>query len=104
MTRDEMAALIGELKPGEKIRITLANRPADENFKGNLYWFLAMCLPDNNSLQMQELGRILLKCVADSGRFEGNYEYPVTILQGFDASQFVSKMIWRDVVHRIDRM
>jgi len=100
---DAVAAreLILALNPGDKVKVTFADRTFDGDLKGRLLMLLGAF---RESVDFGgKLASMNLVAVAESGKWEGFRTYTLTIREGFDAECFVSRTIGRELLESVER-
>jgi len=94
----EMAAVIGAAKPGDKLQLIFR----DDTFNGDLVGCIYMILMlHGQQIDFGEGGMRGLKAVADYGRWEGCWDYVITILDGFDPEYFMKRTLDREMLESV---
>lgn len=101
MDINQMVETIRTIKPRDKFEIVFAEKTFNGDLKGRLYMILTM---SGHSIAFGQIAMLMLKAVADSGKWDGFFTYTITALAGFDAEYFISRTIGREMLTSVRRI
>lgn len=95
MKTARMRELIVAAQPGDKLLLNFVDRKFDNDH------VRAIIVLHGHFIEFDELAKCHLQAVADSGSWMGFRSYVVTVLEGFDADDFIDKTIGKELLKSV---
>ncbi len=102
MTNEQMTGILRAVRPGDKLRIVFADKPAE---KVRIQMVLVLCKPHPSAtLDIGEFPAATLFAIADSGFWASHRAYVATVLDGFDPEDFIYRTLRHGLLESIQKL
>lgn len=103
MTYDRMMAVLNETRPGDRLRIVVADVPVDQYRIKMLLYVCHPMMGGTPYLDIGDDGALTLSAVHDSGTWFDCRSYEATVLEGFDADDFAYRTLRNGMLESIEK-
>lgn len=100
-TTAQMIHVLKVAKPGDRINIVFANKTFGGDLNGRVAMLLRFFQQPGGQLRLPEMSYMNLMAVSRSGDWCDERTYIATVLEGYDAGDFIARTIGREMLESV---